>query len=90
MTEPEELLAVMVQPAPVVGQKDLFPDAVKEAGAQLPLQLLDLYGDGGGGVAQKLCRPGKAASFGDGNKGVQFFQVQVLIHNLKFPNDPLK
>ena len=55
----------------VLRDGDVFSDAVEQLHAQLAFELLDLHGDGGLGVVQRLRRLGKALELGDFQEGNQ-------------------
>ncbi|MNN50560.1 hypothetical protein D3C81_1651530 [compost metagenome] len=75
----EDLVGPWQQGAPGLGQSHLAAQAVEQAHPQLLLQPGDAFADGRLGQEQPFGGPGKAAGFGNGDKGTEVGQVHVVV-----------
>lgn len=68
------------QPAAGLGQLDALANSLKQLGVQLRLQLLDLHGDCGLGIAQLLGRFGEILQLRNPHKGYDISDFHILTH----------
>ena len=71
----ENLVGARQQGASGLGQADLATEAIEQAHAQLLLQAGDTLAHGRLGQVQALAGFGKAAGFGNGDKGVEVGEI---------------
>ena len=65
---------------PGLGQLDALANSLKQLGVQLRLQLLDLHGDCGLGIAQLLGRFGEILQLRNPHKGYDISDFHILTH----------
>ena len=79
----EDLVSTRQQGAAGLGQANLAAEAVEQAHAQLLFQAGDALAYGRLGQVQALAGFGKAAGFGDGDKGIEVGQIHGALRGCK-------
>lgn len=75
----KDVAGVLLQGAPGFGEFDVMADAVEEAGVEFLFQRRDALAHRGLGEMECLCRPRKRTLVGDGEEGLEFFNIHASI-----------